>query len=377
MSSPEPDYHIVTTDKPASRTARRKSPAQKIRSSTKGPNDDVVAAPTGAGADMDEPLVDHTEALALHSKRTERQRRKLAKKSLAPSPPATSRLLNLPCELLLEILCTLPPSALFTLLRVCKFLRAFILSEQRYIAKHIISLRYACLAKSFPLPVPIEAVPPALQARLQHTTRTDFMATQRPYQLVQPANPSVTCTCHACILRWNCLCIAVDFAHWQDNLDSGEPIPMFPRGMSPKWNRTLNAHVAAVVLKCIRSPLWYARVLEAHLVSTTRSIRRHGLNKGNKRRRFRMTEEDVRAGTADFLERSGPPTSEIPYHRDNYYLLEAFVPHRSWIKGEEQWVYAPADQHERDLDMMFNGDAGRKMNRAEGQAVDPQSDTRL
>ncbi|KAK3680917.1 hypothetical protein B0T22DRAFT_502643 [Podospora appendiculata] len=340
MSTLELDYHIVTTDKPVPRNARRKTPALKTKTSTKAPNDD--------------PLVDRTKALALHSKRTERQRKKLAKKSLAPSPQPINLLLNLPCELLLEILCTLPPSALFPLLRVSKDLRAFILSEQRLIADRIIRLRYACLAKSFPLPVPIGAVPAALHPLLQDPSRTELVtAHKRPFQHIQPPNPDVICTCLACALRWNCLCIAVDFAHWQPNLDSGEPIRMVPRGVNPEWNQTLNARSADTVLKCIRSPLWYARVLEAHLASTTRSIRRHGLNKGNKRRRFRMTEEDVRAGTADFLERSGPPTFDIPFHRDNYYLLEAFLPNRSWIQRKEQWVYVPADQHERDLEVLL------------------------
>jgi len=65
-----------------------------------------------------------------------------------------------------------------------------------------------------------------------------------------------------------------------------------------------------------------AAVFEKYLRSIVRSIRRQRVNKGNKRRRFRMSEADVASQSDAFLERSGPPSLEIPYMRDNYYMLE-------------------------------------------------------
>lgn len=38
-----------------------------------------------------------------------------------------------------------------------------------------------------------------------------------------------------------------------------------------------------------------------------------------------MEVEDVRLGTDSFLERSGPPTMDIPYHRDGFYMLEGLI----------------------------------------------------
>ena len=62
-----------------------------------------------------------------------------------------------------------------------------------------------------------------------------------------------------------------------------------------------------------------------------------------------MTDEDVRAGTDAFLERSGPPTVSIPAHRDEYYMLEAFLPGRSWIKDHAEWWYLPPSSHDTDV----------------------------
>jgi len=152
------------------------------------------------------------------------------------------------------------------------------------------------------------------------------------------------------MLAWNCLCVVVDFAGWQNRLDQGEPIPIIPRGSSPAWNQILIIKNGAKVKNALRSPLWYARLLEEHLRSTIRSIRRQRNNKGNKRSRFRMSEEDAASETDLFLERSGPPSTEFPFHRDSYYMLEAYLPNRGWNGEELRWMYMPASQHDRDVE---------------------------
>ncbi|KAK0705707.1 hypothetical protein B0H67DRAFT_499164 [Lasiosphaeris hirsuta] len=291
-----------------------------------------------------------TQALAVDSKRTKRLRKRQEKKASKSSLAYASGFLDLPHEIFLEILAILRPRDLLALSWVSQPLRQFILAEEDHITKTVIATRYAALAKCFPRPVLLEHVDPASRPALQSPLRSKVQALhQRPFQHIQPPDPSVVCTCLTCILRWNSLCLALDFAHWQDNLDKGEPIPMIPRGTSPQWNQQLIARHADHVAWSLMRPLWYAMILEAHLDSTIRSIRRHGLNKGNRRRRFRMTEEDVRAGTDAFLERSGPPTVDTPYHRDNYYMLEAYLPNRSWIADRGRWVYVQADQHDRDV----------------------------
>jgi hypothetical protein len=85
-----------------------------------------------------------------------------------------------------------------------------------------------------------------------------------------------------------------------------------------------------------------------------------------------MDVEDVRAETDGFLERSGPPSLDFPFHRDGYYMLEgkfliscwigggrrltcvslAYLPNRGWNKDENRWMYLPASQHERDVEMV-------------------------
>jgi len=82
----------------------------------------------------------------------------------------------------------------------------------------------------------------------------------------------------------------------------------------------------------MHSPLLLAAVYEKYLRSIVRSIRRQRENKGNKRRRFRMSEEDVASETDAFLERSGPPSLEIPYMRDKYYMLEGEECPRSFLR---------------------------------------------
>jgi hypothetical protein len=81
-----------------------------------------------------------------------------------------------------------------------------------------------------------------------------------------------------------------------------------------------------------------------------------------------MSEEDAAFETDFFLERSGPPSTEFPFHRDSYYMLEgtkttcvlqssglnlntAYLPNRSWNGEELRWMYMPALQHDRDVEM--------------------------
>jgi hypothetical protein len=310
-----------------------------------------------------EPLVDTTELLTVKSKRTERRRKKIEKKINCPTR-SVSPLLNLPYEILVFILGLLQPSDLLLLRGVNQSLQMIIDAEEAALARRIIALRYPCLAKCFRLPALLSSVDAALVNVLQRraasaSSQASSMASKsgtRSFQHIQLPDPTLICTCLTCHLRWNCLCLIVDFAHWQRNLDVGEPIPMIARGRAPTWNAQLVAAHAQKVRRALSSPLWYARLLEVHLASTTTSIRRHELNKGNRRRRFRMTEEDTRSGTDDFLQRNGPPTMDFPFHRDNYYMLEAFMPNRSWIGDLEAWVYMPADQHDRDLAILAKWD---------------------
>jgi len=101
-----------------------------------------------------------------------------------------------------------------------------------------------------------------------------------------------------------------------------DPLPIIPRGRYPTWNQEIIVKNASIILESLHSPLLLAAVFEKYLNSIVRSIRRQRENKGNKRRRFRMSEEDEAAETDAFLERSGPPSVEIPYMRDKYYMLE-------------------------------------------------------
>lgn len=345
-----------------------------------------------------EPLEDKTEALTLRSKKTERAQKKqqlLAAKE--KSKPAPRGLLDLPYELLLEILCLLRPSDLFNLRRAGKGYNAFITSEELRIAQHVVSWRYSCLAQCFRLPVLISDM--QLQQWQQRQQRKDGNVNngedeeaeddfdilsilqsperqdrlgihKRPYSHVAPPDPAEVCTCLTCVLRWSALCLIVDFAHWQTDLDRGEPIPTWTRSEPvPEWNRRLVARNAAVVRKALSfdrsnlgegregasepvGGLWHARLLETHLDSITRANRRQAANKGNQRRRFQVTAADVAAGTDAFLERNGPPTIDFPYHRDNYYMMEAFMPTRTWIAGKEKWVYVDASQHDRDIEQV-------------------------
>lgn len=296
----------------------------------------------------EERLEDKTEALPLRSKRLERLRRKHEKKQYKSLDP--KQLLDLPQELLLDILVLLRPSDLFVFSRTSKTIRGFILQHEAIIAKRIINFRYAVLAKCFRLPKFLRDVEPTMHPALTSPERQELLHIhKKPYQHIQPPDTTLICTCITCLLRWNALNLCVDFAHWQDNLDSGTPIPMIPRGKNPSWNQILVSDNALIVSSALSSPLWYTRVLECHLESTVRSIKRHTANKGNRRKRFRMSAEDAARETDAFLERSGPPSLDFPFHRDNYYMLEAYLPNRGWNAEEQRWMYVPESQHETDV----------------------------
>ncbi|KAI2603057.1 uncharacterized protein GGS25DRAFT_78905 [Hypoxylon fragiforme] len=321
-------------------------------------------------------LEDKTEALPLRSKRTERALKKQAKKTKKIGEQSQD-LMNLPYELVLQILTLLRPSDLFNLQRVSKAYHGFIVQDGPWIAKSIMNWRYACLKKCFRLPVLMEKVDPSIQAFIQSPERLDLhIVHQKPYKHVQAPDPAEICTCLTCLLRWLSLCLIVDFSHWQKNLDMGEPIPMIRRGKNPEWNRNLIASNAAIVRKALHSPLWYARLLEAHLSSTVRSISRHAANKGNKRHRFRMSRREMESGADLFLERSGPPSFDFPFHRDNYYMLEAYLPNRGWNAEHEKWMYVPANQHNLDIDYIASRGRIRRKRAAEETERQPEEGQR-
>lgn len=329
------------------------------------------AASTEDEADLP-PLLDLTESLESHSRRTERRRKKRGIK--AAKPVAEPRgLLDLPYEILMMILKILRPSDIFVLSQVNRPFHRFIFQEQADISNSIISLRYSTIERCFLRPVLMEDVDPEARSVLKNPERPELLAARRrPYQHIPLPDPSFICTCLSCISRWNFLCIVIDFAHWQGHLDAGEPIRVVPRGTFPAWNQELLSRNSSIVVKTLASPLWYARLLEAHLDSTMRSIRRHGQNKGNRRRRFRMTDDDVRAGTDSFLERSGPPTVDFPYQRDNYYMLEAFLPNRSWLTEQKKWIYLGAEQHDKDVEVAVKWDTIRRQQGPQALEVHPE-----
>ncbi|KAK3906148.1 hypothetical protein C8A05DRAFT_12113 [Staphylotrichum tortipilum] len=324
--------------------------------------------PAPDGAHDLEPLQDLTQPLTLRSKRTERRRRKLEKKGASFRRSSSARggepigVLDLPVELLVAILELVRPSDLFALSRVSRQLRAFLLADEAAIAHRVVSLRYPILQRCLLRPLLMTDVDSSLWPLLRMPDRPDLNRSHLiAHHNIPPPDDAFHCTCLTCIVRWNALCAVVDFAHWQRHLDNGVPIPMIPRGAAvPSWNRDLLDRHRRVVLKALTSPLWYARVLEAHLASTTRSIRRHSQNKSDRRRHFLLTQEDEQAGTDAFLQRNGPPTFDYPYSRELYYMLEAFLPGRSWLAEHQKWVYlSSGGWHDHDLDMLAKMVAAR------------------
>lgn len=302
----------------------------------------------GSTENGEEPLVDTTAKLPLRSKRTERQQKKRHQKEKASKQHAT--LWDLPSELLIDILTLLEPSDLLNLTRVNHSLRSFISQESTRICRVIVAYRYGVLSRCFLPPVLLKNVnKEAHPALLSDERQAILNIHKRPYQHIAIPDQTLICTCLTCILAWNNLNLVLDFAFWQKNLNEGEPIAMIPRGKNPKWNRSLVSRNGEVVTRALNDPLCYAAILERHLKSTVGSILRHSKNKGNKRKRFEMSTSDAKSGTDQFLSQKGPATLDFPFHRDNYYMLEAFLPNRGWNSEAGEWKYMPASQHETDV----------------------------
>ncbi|KAF2094786.1 hypothetical protein NA57DRAFT_60205 [Rhizodiscina lignyota] len=307
-----------------------------------------LATEVDDGSDGEEPLVDMTKALSLHSKRTERQRKKLQKK--AKKATEAANLLSLPTELLVDIIELLLPSDCLRLASVCRDLNQVVQYHGEAVAKHLIDKRYSSLAKSFPRPVYLSAVDAKYHDALLSKGRQRMLEIhKRPYQHVKSPEPTQICSCLTCILAWNNLCLLVDLAHWQGQLDRHEPLPIIERGTNPEWNLDLVAKNATIVDKSIRSTLWYALILERHLDTTVRTIRRYKRT-GKSTVPYDMTAEDADSGTDRWLERKGPDTYEFPWRRDTYYHLEAYVPNRKYSSEQHKWLYQPASQHDRDIE---------------------------
>lgn len=302
-------------------------------------------------SDGNEPLEDKTAALALKSKRTERMQRRREVRDRRKE--ARASLSKLPTELLLECLVHALPRDVASFSLVNRRFHALVAAHSRVIGDAIVARRYTLLAQCFPTPRRLADVEPGVRALLVDPTRqTQLSIHKRPYAHISPPDARELCTCLTCILTWNNLGLVLDFAHWQQHLDDGVPIPILPRGQSVAWNSELVERNARITRNAVNDPLWHARILEMHLDSTVRSIRRHTKNKGNKRTHVLMTEADAAAGTDAFLAKHGPPSLEFPYQRDEYYMLEAYLPNRWWKKAEMRWVYIIAGQHDRDLELV-------------------------
>lgn len=292
--------------------------------------------------------------LTKRSKRTDRLKKrqeKLAGKKASQKNKALG-FFDLPAELLFNIIAFLRPSSVLVLMRACQSLRRFILEEESFLAREIIARRYPALEKCFRLPALLSTIEDeSARAALLCPERLFSIRKYHTWTHIPSPDPDFICSCLTCLLRWNSLAVALDFAYWQPNLNDGEPIPMIARGTHPRWNTDLTERHDSILRGALASPLWYARLLELHLASMAGSIRRQGQNKGNRRRRYLMTPADEADGTDAFLERNGPPTVDFPVHRDNYYMLEAYLPNRGWNAEEKRWMYMP-DWHWRDLELL-------------------------
>jgi hypothetical protein len=319
-------------------------------------------------SDDQEPLEDKTAALLLHSKRSERLRKKQTKRD--EKRDAIVNLTKLPTELLLECLKLSQPGDVLSFGCVNRRFRSLVRANANIIGDSIIRRRYTILAKCFPLPKLLANIEPSVQPLLVEEWWQSKLEIHKNYQHVQRPNERFVCSCLTCLMAWNNLGVAIDFAHWQHDLDMGEPLPAIQRGQSPEWNQELLRRHARFATAALSNSLWHARILEMHLDSTIRAIKRQTRNKGNKRKHVEMTEEDEKLGTDAFLTKPGPPSVEFVFRRDNYYMLyaisyvqrscllmlasEAYLPNRFWNKQEdsEDWTYIFAGQHKRDLEII-------------------------
>jgi hypothetical protein len=309
--------------------------------------------------DDEEPLVDTTAALQLRSKKTERMQKRLEKRSKRKPATKPQSFLDLPSEIILDIFTYLRPSDLFRLQRLTKPMQAFIRENEPTIARDLIKTRYSILAKCFPLPVPFQTIDPSYHSALLSPKRQDLLAIhKKPYTHIKPLDPLAICTCMTCVFAWNNLCTILDLAHWQGALDARVPITMIPRGASPPWNQELIETSAARVEAAMKSPLVYTALLALHLDTTTRTILRRSkyikTSQGGpvlaQHRPYQLSLAEAARGSDEFLARKGLPSYEFPFHRDNYYNLEAYVPNRKWSSEEGCWKYYAGAQHARDLE---------------------------
>ncbi|KAI4625014.1 uncharacterized protein J4E87_005495 [Alternaria ethzedia] len=276
--------------------------------------------PRHAVSDDDEPLEDKTAALTLKNKKTERMKRKNATRQ--QKRDAIVNITKLPTELILETLKYLRPHDVLEFSFVNRRFHSIVEANANVIGDAIIARRYNILIKCLPTPRLLADVDAPIQTLLIDPARQKQLSIHnRPYQHIQSPDPHQLCTCLTCILTWNNLGLVLDFAHWQNHLDTGTPIPIIPRGQSPEWNQDLVARNARIARKAVDDSLWHAAILERHLESTTRAIRRHSKNRGNKRVHVEMTEADAAQETDAFLAKHGPPSLEFPYQRDEYYML--------------------------------------------------------
>ncbi|KAK3642031.1 hypothetical protein LTR56_010902 [Elasticomyces elasticus] len=338
----EPGPQAVV-DKAASVASSQASAAEEYVIVHSGPR---KASKKTIPVDDDEPLIDTTAALAKNSKKTRRTQKlqqKRQKKAAARDRPES--FLDLPAELLQEILGYLQPSELHRVQLLNHATRQFILQNERAIAKDILDRRYWVLQRCFPLPVPIEEVDEASRAALQNPRREKMTEVhKKPYQHIKPLDPQVLCSCPTCLVAWNNLNVVLDLAHFQSYLNTREPIPMIPRGTSPEWNTELTeAHAKVVQRAMVRFPP-QTRVHQHNKMISTKTLHPNTL--------YSVTERDAN-GFDKFLERDGAlvrPSWDVPFHRDNYYGLLAYIPNRKWSREEYRWMYYAHGSHERDLE---------------------------
>lgn len=259
-----------------------------------------------------EPLIDLTEALPKRSKKTGRlQKRLVAKQQKEANRVKGASLLDLPPELLEQVLGFLRPSDVYRAGQVNQTLRELVVENGNAIARDIIKRRYWVLSRCFPLPRPFGVLDSSAHPALLSERRLDLMEKvhKRPYQHVKGWDSLKMCTCSSCVFAWNNLCMILDLHHWQRNLDKREPIPMIQRGTSPEWNQHLLDSNAVVVERALNGDtLVYAAILEKHLQTTMSTLSRtfRGKKTIHPKRVYHFSSADAQTETDEFLERSGP-----------------------------------------------------------------------
>lgn len=179
--------------------------------------------------DDDKPLVDTTEALPLKSKKTERRQKKRQEKLKRTTVKSdTKSFLELPPELLQDILGFLRPSDIFRLLRLNKSTAKFIQDNESSIVRDIIRQRYWVLSHSLQSPVLAKDVDAsALACLMTPNWQEKTQINKRSYQqFIKMHDAFKVCSCMTCVLAWNHLNVVLDLAHFQKHLSEREPIPI-------------------------------------------------------------------------------------------------------------------------------------------------------